>query len=158
MREILFRGIRIDNGEWVYGDLVHMAHNGINRIIDIGIREICSHPFEVNPETIGQFTGLLDKNGVKIFEGDIITYTDFRGNHTVKDSKHDGYIQGWKGIIEWNNRIGWYLNKDNEHNKKILNRIGGELHDRTAPYIYHNDVINKIKPEIISNIHEPCKQ
>jgi hypothetical protein len=61
MREILFRGKDIVNGKWVSGFLVSEKH--------IGSFLVCE---PVRPETIGQFTGLNDKNGKKIFEGDII--------------------------------------------------------------------------------------
>lgn len=61
MREILFRGKRQDDGEWISGFLVYVKH--------IGDWVRCD---TVDPSTIGQYTGLIDKNGKKIFEGDIL--------------------------------------------------------------------------------------
>ena len=81
MREILFRGKREDNGEFIISDSIMQIERQNPRLwakFDCWVKVI--------PETVGQLTGLCDKNGKKIFEGDIV------------ESPH-----GTQGVVEWQN-------------------------------------------------------
>jgi hypothetical protein len=77
-REILFRGLRVDGGGWVEGGYA----NG-------DIIDDLYYAYTVHPHTVGQFTGLLDKNGVKVFEGDKI-HSDNWNPSTYKVIFEDG--------------------------------------------------------------------
>ena len=145
-REIIYRGKRCSDGEWVYGFYVeskyswqgHKPHKSWivpNAISNGGFFNVLGR-YAVKDDTVGQFTGLCDKNGVKIFEGD-----DVRKRDLTFGLKFDG-------VVVYNSEIGCF--RIHSENNGVTMRMGFEASDVyndgkcTVPVKYDYEVIDNI--------------
>ena len=133
MREILFRGKCVDMGYWVEGFYVclydckgHKSHRIYTGYAETDCGTYYPDWCYVDPATVGQFTGLTDKNGKKIFEGDIV---------------RDEYNGGIAWIAFLQQGCGWYL---------VFKNTDRRMGHRSRNSAYDND----LELEVIGNIHD----
>jgi len=142
MREIIFRGKLAHSEKWVQGNLI-ISNKDNPYIYPQDLIEQDGHhllldtdeAFWVIPETVGQFTGLTDKNGVKIFEGDLISCRNFNGEE---------YTAIYEVLYD---KEGFCL--------KMLRGNKKAMEDRhLSSFGYINDDNSLKKGEVIGNIHD----
>lgn len=151
MREILFRGKRKDNSEWVEGyycgkvnETFFSPAKDSAQIIDDDL-----YWHEVIPETVGQFTSLTDKNGKKIFEGDIFKFPDevWESSYTSCGTEWDSWEVENYGVIgfeEYTARFDFVQYRYNE------NSVEADLHENNC--LEFAEFVKKL--EVIGNIHD----
>ena len=141
MRDYIFHGKRVDNGEWVEGYLGYNKARKQYYIMD----DVDSFPIPVHKESIGQYTGLdewmLDDTSrdAKLYEGDIIEVWCNREIYGSPWSTHDGKVK-FRGVIVF--EYGkWRIDFKNKYNEAICKAKGKEEYDRDVPWgyeLYHN--------------------
>ena len=123
MREILFKAKRLSDGEWVEG--YYIGPVGVLNVHEIcDIHDTTGTRVEVDPSTVCQYTGMTDKNGKKIFEGDIIRWTNWKGEQKEAPVCYDP---------EWNRFCVWLNGAESMGVNKHLSTGGieiiGSIHD-----------------------------
>jgi uncharacterized phage protein (TIGR01671 family) len=133
-REIIFRAQRLGTKEWLQGDLIKMSKIDPFTYIAIGIGYKIDNPelgksIKVLPGTVGQFTGLTDKNGTKIFEGDIIKVDIFTKPYFISFGKSEKW--GACFCVQSKNSIIFFTK-----NWAETSEIIGNIHDNPELLIF----------------------
>jgi uncharacterized phage protein (TIGR01671 family) len=137
MRETIFRGKHIFTKQWLYGSVI-IENDGMHSIFYYD-KFGCSGSSQIDKNTLGQFTGLTDKNGVKVFDGDIIQGrdTDYLDGHCISD-----YL--YKAVVIWDENNGkWVASSDDDDDFDLydfdFDEVIGNIHDTKNLLEQNND-------------------
>lgn len=140
MKDILFRGKRVDNGEWVVGAALPHDNSGEITIFRQNPGDGALEGFEAVPETVGQATGLTDKNGNKIFEGDIVHY----------------YCSDVTALVKFGFYVDIDVNKEayGFYSEYKESEIGGSSEKLVQEVIDHRESDEEYGCEVIGNVYD----
>ena len=146
IREVIFRGKRADNGEWIEGSLLGIDWCDKPSTYSIAPNTPVSVFYSVIPETVGQYTGLTDKNGVRIFEGDILKSTIKIIDYTDEGFSISHYDEELIGIVEWRKYGFMIAHKSGTWARSFYgceNYVIGNIHDNPELLGGENNGINR---------------